>query len=200
MAKNSHNLGLYHFYKNYIQNMPKKILGRWLPASNKIKNSRAIKFMGPVFSNPNLFHINRASISSAFFVGIFVAFLPIPGQMIVAAFLAFLFRSNLPVALALVWISNPLTIAPLFIFTYSIGVLLLGLEFITFTIEPSWDWVISQGNLIWLPLLIGSLITGIIFGSLSYITISQLWKWKVLRNWEKRREKQKTVDIKKTSN
>ena len=146
--------------------MPKKILGRWLPAYSKIKKSPAFHWMGPMFARPNLFHINRASVSTSFFIGIFVAFLPIPGQTLIAAFLALLFSSNLPIAVALVWISNPLTIAPLFIFTYGVGVLLLGMEFIDFTLEFSWSWIITQGKLIWLPLLTGSFITGLVCGGL----------------------------------
>ncbi|MFT7267017.1 MAG: hypothetical protein ACI9LL_000380 [Porticoccus sp.] len=173
--------------------MPKKFLNRWLPAPHKILNSRAIKWMGPLFMDPNLFHINKVSISTSFFIGLFVAFLPIPGQTILAALLAFFFRSNLPVAVALVWISNPLTVAPLFMFTYSIGVLLLGLEFTALTIELSWSWVISQGKLIWLPLLTGSLVTGFICGGLGYIAIHQLWKWKVLKNWALRQKKRSDV-------
>lgn len=150
--------------------------------------------MGPIFARPNLFHINRASVSTSFFIGIFVAFLPIPGQTLIAAFLALLFSSNLPIAVALVWISNPLTIAPLFIFTYGIGVLLLGMEFIDFTLEFSWSWIITQGKLIWLPLLTGSFITGLVCGSLGYILINLLWKWKVQKNWVARQGKREDCD------
>ncbi|MCH9797949.1 DUF2062 domain-containing protein [Porticoccus sp.] len=174
--------------------MPKKILGRWLPAYSKIKKSPALHWMGPIFARPNLFHINRASVSTSFFIGIFVAFLPIPGQTLIAAFLALLFSSNLPIAVALVWISNPLTIAPLFIFTYGIGVLLLGMEFIDFTLEFSWSWIITQGKLIWLPLLTGSFITGLVCGSLGYILINLLWKWKVQKNWVARQGKREDCD------
>ena len=174
--------------------MPKKILGRWLPAYSKIKKSPALHWMGPMFARPNLFHINRASVSTSFFIGIFVAFLPIPGQTLIAAFLALLFSSNLPIAVALVWISNPLTIAPLFIFTYGVGVLLLGMEFIDFTLEFSWSWIITQGKLIWLPLLTGSFITGLVCGGLGYILINLLWKWKVQKNWVARQGKREDCD------
>ena len=174
--------------------MPKKILGRWLPAYSKIKKSPAFQWMGPMFARPNLFHINRASVSTSFFIGIFVAFLPIPGQTFIAAFLALLFSSNLPIAVVLVWISNPLTIAPLFIFTYGVGVLLLGMEFIDFTLEFSWSWIITQGKLIWLPLLTGSFITGLVCGGSGYILINLLWKWKVQKNLAARQEKREDCD------
>jgi len=48
--------------------------------------------------DPNLFHINRHSLSAGVFVGLFIAFLPIPGQVLVAAFMAWKLRCNLPIA------------------------------------------------------------------------------------------------------
>jgi uncharacterized protein len=102
------------------------------------------------------------------------------------------------VAIALIWISNPLTIAPLFMFTYSIGILLLGLEFTAFSIELSWSWAIAQGKLVWFPLLIGSLATGVFCGALGYVAIHQLWKWRVLKNWEIRKKKRATRSLQST--
>jgi uncharacterized protein len=169
--------------------MPRKTLRRFLPDPHKIVDSRAIRWMGPLFKDPNLFHINRTSISASFFIGLFCAFLPIPGQMIVAALLALSFRTNLPLAMTLIWISNPLTIAPMFLFSYRIGVLLLGQEVTALNIELSWDWAIAQGQAIWLPLLTGSLFCGLISGGLAYLTIYQLWRWKVIKNWEERNKK-----------
>jgi uncharacterized protein (DUF2062 family) len=147
--------------------------------------------MGPLFKDPNLFHINRTSISASFFIGLFCAFLPIPGQTIIAALLALLFRTNLPLAMALIWISNPFTIPPMFLFSYSVGVLLIGQDFIPFHIELTWDWAISQGEAIWLPLLTGSLVCGLLCGGLSYIIIHQLWRWRVIKNWEARNKKRR---------
>ena len=169
--------------------MPRKILRRWLPDPHKIVESRAIRWMGPLLRDPNLFHINRTSISASFFIGLFCAFLPIPGQTIVAALLALLFRTNLPLAMALIWISNPLTIPPMFLFSYSVGIVLLGREIAPFNIELTWDWAIAQGEAIWLPLLLGSLLCGLISGCLGYLTIHQLWRWKVIKNWEERKRK-----------
>ncbi|MDX2464959.1 MAG: DUF2062 domain-containing protein [Porticoccus sp.] len=180
--------------------MPRKTLRRWLPDPHKIVESRAIRWMGPLFKDPNLFHINRTSISASCFIGLFCAFLPIPGQTIVAALLALFFRTNLPVTMALIWVSNPLTIAPMFLFSYSVGVLLIGQEFIPFSIELTWDWALAQGGAIWLPLLTGSLICGLICGGLAYLIIYQLWRWKVIKNWEARNKKRAQSVLEKETN
>jgi uncharacterized protein (DUF2062 family) len=177
--------------------MPKKILRRWLPDPHKIVESRAIRWMGPLIRDPNLFHLNRHSISASFFIGLFCAFLPIPGQTIVAAILALLFRTNLPVAIALIWVSNPLTFPPIFIFSYRVGIWLLDLDVTPINIELSWDWAVAQGSTIWLPLLTGSLFCGLVSGAIGYVVIHGLWRWKVVKNWEARnkaREKRSTEE------
>jgi uncharacterized protein (DUF2062 family) len=142
--------------------------------------------MGPLIKDPNLFHINRASISASLFIGLFCAFLPIPGQTIVAAALALLFRTNLPVAMALIWVSNPLTFPPIFLFSYRVGIWLLDQTVTPINIELSWDWAVAQGSAIWLPLLTGSLFCGLVSGAIGYAVIHRLWRWKVIKNWEAR--------------
>ncbi|WP_438950865.1 DUF2062 domain-containing protein [Porticoccus sp.] len=169
--------------------MPKKILRRFLPDPHKILHVRPLRWMGPLQRDPNLFHINRASISTSFFIGLFCAFLPIPGQTLVAALLALILRSNLPLAVALIWISNPLTITPMFLSAYGVGAWLLGQRESHLVIELSWDWAIAQSSRIWLPLLTGSLICGLTSGIIGYLAIFNLWRWQVIRNWDRRQKK-----------
>jgi uncharacterized protein (DUF2062 family) len=59
-------------------------------------------------------------------VGMFWAFIPMPFQMAPAALFAWFTRANLPLALLCVWISNPLTYAPIVFLEYKIGVFLGG--------------------------------------------------------------------------
>jgi len=92
--------------------MPKKLLKRFFPSQEFIQKHPSLSFLGPVLQDPNLFHLNRYSVSMAFLVGMFLAFFPAPGQMVLAGFVAFWLRCNLPIAIALVWITNPITIPP----------------------------------------------------------------------------------------
>jgi uncharacterized protein len=60
-------------------------------------------------------------------VGIFVALLPLIGiQMVLSFALAWLLRANKAVGVALVWISNPFTMVPLFYPGYWLGCKILG--------------------------------------------------------------------------
>lgn len=166
--------------------MARKLLKRWMPDPAGVKENPSLHFLGDLRHDPNLFHLNRQSVSVAFFVGVFCAFLPIPGQMPIAALAALWVRCNLPLAVALVWISNPLTIPPIFYATYEFGRWILQTPQVHFSIELSWEWV--RGNLgkIWQPLVVGSLISGVFFATLGYVTMQLFWRWHVVRNWRRR--------------
>ncbi|GAL10123.1 hypothetical protein JCM19233_1100 [Vibrio astriarenae] len=86
--------------------MPRKFIKRFMPNHDVIKRQKALKIFGNVLYNPNLWCLNRRSASGAFAVGLFMAFMPLPSQMIMAAGAAIMCSVNLPLAVALVWISN----------------------------------------------------------------------------------------------
>lgn len=167
--------------------MPKKTLKRWIPDPNEFKKRPGLQFLGRLLHDPNLFHLNRHSVSGAFFVGIFTAFLPILGQMPIAALLALACRVNLPIAMALVWISNPITIPAIFYGAYELGLWLLGSPSVEFTLQLSWEWCLSELPKIWKPLLVGSLLSGTTLGCIGYLSMQAFWRWHVIRNWEKRK-------------
>jgi len=61
-------------------------------------------------------------------LGIFIAWTPTIGvQMVLVLLLATICRANRPVGIPVVWISNPLTAAPIYYINYRLGGYLLGL-------------------------------------------------------------------------
>ena len=167
--------------------MARKLLKRWIPDSKEIREKPSLRFLGTLLHDPNLFHLNRHSVSVAVFVGVFVAFLPIVGQMPLAACLAFLLRCNLPLSIVLCWISNPVTMTPIFYSTYEIGRWVLDVPPSKFTLELSWEWLTGGFHKIWKPLLTGSILSGLVLGCLGYLCMQGFWYWSVMRNWEKRK-------------
>lgn len=109
--------------------------------------------------------------------------------MLVAAVLAVIFRSNLPVSVGLVWITNPLTMPPIFYCTYLVGDFLLGSPAGNIEFELSMEWLSESLSLIWWPLLFGSVLCGIVFAIVSYVLINQFWVWHVNRSWRERKAK-----------
>ncbi len=176
--------------------MPRKTLKQWLPSPARIREFQSLHMLGDWIYQSNLWHINRYSASMAFFTGLFVAFLPLPGQMVIAAIMAVLLRCNLPLSVALVWISNPVTMPAIFYMAYRVGALLIDVPVQVVEFELSWSWLNARLDLIWRPLLVGSLLSGVLFGSLGYFVVNLLWRWRVSRQWRKRkrqRRRQATV-------
>ncbi|WP_114822727.1 DUF2062 domain-containing protein, partial [Vibrio cholerae] len=106
--------------------MPRKFIKRFMPDHDVIKRQKALRVFGNVLYNPNLWCLNRRSAAGAFAVGLFMAFVPLPSQMIMAAGLAIVLGVNLPLSIALVWITNPITMPVIFYFTYKLGAWLMG--------------------------------------------------------------------------
>jgi uncharacterized protein (DUF2062 family) len=170
--------------------MARKFLKRFLPSQAIIKKHPSLQFLGGLLHDPNLFHLNRHSVSVAFFVGIFVAFaFPLPGQMAVAALGAFLFRCNLPISVALVWITNPLTIPFCFYIAYVLGCFVLQIPPEKFQFELSWEWAFNELERLLPPFLVGSVFLGFILGALGYFGMQLFWRLQVAHTWEKRLRK-----------
>lgn len=169
--------------------MPRRIIKRFMPDEEKIKDHPYLRRLGHFLHDPNLWHLNRKSVSLAFLVGVFCAFIPLPLQMLMAAALAILVRSNLPVSIGLVWITNPLTIPPIFYFSYCVGTFLLGTESEHIGAEFSVEWLAESVSHIWAPLLLGSLVCGVVFSVLSYFLVRYLWLLHVIQLWKQRQQK-----------
>ncbi len=171
--------------------MPKELLRRYLPSAAMVRRNRALRPVRHWLARPELWHLNRRSVAGAAFVGLFCAFLPIPLQMLVAAALAIAFHVNLPISVALVWITNPLTIAPIFYFCYRLGAWLLGRTEALQTFQLDLDWLIENLSQLAYPLVFGSLVCGWVAGVTGFILVRVAWRAHVLRRWQERRERRR---------
>lgn len=170
--------------------MARNLLKRFFPSPAAIKSNPALHFLGDLLHDPNLFHLNRHSVSVAFFWGTFVAFaFPLPGQMALAALAALYFRCNLPISVALVWVTNPFTVPFFFYLAYQIGCLILGIPEETFKFELTWSWLIDELSRLAPPFLLGSVILGLALGACGYSGMQLFWRWQVRHNWKKRQRK-----------
>lgn len=169
--------------------MPRKLIRKYLPDPDTIKNNRFLKIFGPVIHEPQLWHLTRHSVSKAFFLGLFFAFWPVPFQMVLAAGGAIIFRANLPLSVGLVWITNPITMPFLFGFAYFVGVLALGTHADSFEFELSWQWLEQNLASIWQPFLLGCAICAVISAIIAYISIGLFWRFHIIRAWKLRKNR-----------
>lgn len=171
--------------------MPKKFIQRYLPDPRKLQKGKFLRIFGRLSQNTNLWHLNRRSASGAFAVGLFVAFLPLPAHMLIAASFAILLRVNLPLSVALVWITNPITITPVMYASYKMGSILLHHPPQPFHFEWSFEWLRAGFATVLPPILVGSIFFGTIAAVLGYITVRTLWRQAVRTAWRKRGEERK---------
>jgi len=157
-----------------------------MPDHQEIRDHRHLKFLGTLLHDRNLWHLNRHAVAGACFVGLFVGLIPIPFQMVLAALFAITFQVNLPIAVGLVWITNPLTMPPIFYFAYRVGCWILGQPVGDFNIELSNEWLMTGLSTIWQPLILGSTILGITCGLLGYFGMHILWRRMVILKWKRR--------------
>ena len=173
--------------KEFIQ----KLLHKFIPDPDVIKRHKSLQFLGDKLHEPNLWHLNRRSVSMAFAVGLFGAWIPTPGQMAIAAIGALYFRANLPISVGLVWITNPVTMPPLFYFAYLVGLSVLNLPAASFSLDA-----ILSGDILF-PFLTGCLILGIVCSTAGYFGIDYFWRYHAAKKWETRKQTRKNPSSKK---
>lgn len=161
--------------------MARKLLRKYLPDHDKIRNNRWLAFFGDYLANPNLWLLHRRSVAKAFSIGLFITYIPAPGHSVLAALCAIALRANLPISIALSWLVNPLTFVPLFGFAYTIGASLLGIPLSHFHFE--WSLI----KTIWPPLALGCFICGATLAITGNLGIRLYWRYSVIKAWKNRR-------------
>lgn len=177
--------------------MPRKFLKRYSPSPKTIREHKTLSWLGSRIHQPNLWHLNHHSVSRAFAIGLFCTWLPFPLQTLIAAFLAIYYRANLPISVALVFVTNPVTIPPMFYFAYKFGSWLLGMTPEPMEMDISWEWFTSSVGQVWQPLLFGCLILAVFSSISGYFAIRIIWRNNIMRRWEERCEERDARKAKK---
>jgi uncharacterized protein (DUF2062 family) len=150
----------------------------------KLSNSDKIQQFLIKYNIPQVYlSTNRELVSKAFLIGLLVAFIPIPMQMLVVILLMRFFKFNVPVAIALCWVSNPITMPFIFYVEYVVGAFLLNIEIDT--IQMSVEWFNHNFQDIFIPLYFGAFVVSSILSTAIYFFINFLWIYLVRKNKKK---------------
>ena len=165
----------------------RRLLKRIMPHPSIILDNRYMAVFGRRIHDPNLWHLNRRSASGAVAVACFITYMPPVAHMLSAAALSVVFRVNLPLAVAVVWISNPLTIPPMFYFAYAVGSWMTGVAPKGFDLD---FWMTPHTWLAVLtPLGLGMVVCAFAFAAVGYYGTQALWRWSLRREIAQRRER-----------
>lgn len=182
--------------------VPQKRLKDLLPTPEKILESRTLKLFAPHLADQRLWQFNRHSLNKAVYIGVLSAFFPLPGQMLLALVGSLIFRANVPMALGLTWLTNPLTTLPVFYASYYVGAKILDVPMVSLRligrmIADFSLWILSNGAnpfityrgtvslaAFCLGLTILAIITSIICG----LAFKAVWRYKTVISWQKRQQ------------
>ncbi len=129
---------------------------------------------------PEYLSTNRRMVSKAVFFGLFIAFIPMPMQMLAVVALMPFVKFNVPIALAMCWFSNPLTMPPMYYMEYLTGSFFLGTEIAP--VEMNLTWFSENIDAIFVPLYTGALFYSVVGSSFSYWFVNHFWKESVHRD------------------
>ncbi|WP_028454435.1 DUF2062 domain-containing protein [Chitinilyticum litopenaei] len=180
--------------------MPRKLLRRYLPDLQTVREHRFLRYFGRHLGHPDLWHLHRRCVAGGVAVGFISGLIPGPLQMITAALLSAGFRTNLPVALLVTFYTNPLTIGPLYWLAYQLGALLIGgnggegayATLPAFSLAEPLAWLAAMGHwalglgpalLLGLPLLAGLLALA------GYLAVHLFWRAWIIWGLRKRQRR-----------
>ena len=133
---------------------------------------------------------NRHSVTRAFALGLFIAFIPptpLPVHLVTCVILGILFRLNLPVLFATVFVSNPFTWLPQVMGSLWVGAKLMGVDLMPFLHELKHRNLGVQVHQLWPPLLLGALVLGLAAAGAGYVLAQCAWRARVLYQLRRRR-------------
>lgn len=165
----------------------KSLLQKYMPEKKHIQEHKHLRHFGNWLHDPNIWHLTRRSSAGGVATGLFWAMMPLPTQTVFAAATAITLRLNLPLSLIFVWVTNPVTAAPIYYLAYKLGSVLLNEPMQKVAFEFSIHWMTETLVHIWQPLIAGCLLLGICSAAIGNVTIRILWRILLLRKWERRR-------------
>lgn len=160
-----------------------------LPTREQLKRTKSLQFLGDMIFESNLWHFNRHSVSYAVLIGSICCFLPMPFQMIPGVLACVLIKCNVPLTIAVIWISNPITMPPMMYFAYRVGSALMGAPAPTEPVNLTLEWFTEQLAIVWQPLLLGCIFCGVVMGVTGFALVRLYWRWKIARYKIKRQQR-----------
>lgn len=161
-----------------------------------LRNGRVHHLLGDRLFHQHVWGFDRRSVAGGLALGLFIAFTPtIPFQMLLCAVGAVLLRVNLSIAVAAIWITNPLTAVPIYVAASRVGRFLcehtrIGeMTWAFFGFEGRTGRFMEQGLFLWT----GSLVFSIVSAGLGFVTVHAMWGL-----WRRRKERASGGDAEKT--
>jgi hypothetical protein len=154
---------------------------RFLKHPRKLRQSPVMRWFARHFLDKRVWKPTQHTLSGGTAVGMFITLQLLPIQMPTATILSAIFRVNIPIAVALCWLSNPFTIPFIAWLEYAIGKWFLAL-YTTVPTTPFPNHLPESMVDAWMVLkehapvmLVGGIILGAISALIGYIATGGIW-------------------------
>ncbi|HEY1125260.1 MAG TPA: DUF2062 domain-containing protein [Sphingobium sp.] len=180
--------------------MPKrhivKAMRNAMPSRESLENNRFVRPVAHRVLAPQLWRFTRRSVPRGVALGLIVGILlMIPGiQIAGAALLALPVRANVPLAVAMTFLSNPATTPFILGLAYYVGRIMLGrsgdISAFTALIEHhaslgEWtNWLIGETAPV---MLFGLTVVSVVTAAVGYFAAKWFWRERMGRKWRNRR-------------
>jgi len=168
--------------------MPRRFFRKFAVKRHHVGDSWVLAPFQHLLHDSRLWGIRRRTVAPAFALGLFVAFMPFPGHILMAALIALALRINIPVAIVTTFVSNPL----MYFFAYRLGSAILGTETVDFDFEFSLEWVTHTFVQIWQPMMLGCVLLGFVTGLIGFVVVDLLWRSSV-REYKLRKRNERNI-------
>jgi len=159
--------------------LKEKVFNRIIETRRLLRRSKYTRIFGKTIFHHDLWHLSLRSVTLAAGVGTFIAFTPTYGvQVMLSIIAALMLRINLPVTILMCMATNPVTIPFVYYYQAKIGLAVLGAEAdIKLTTIRNLPDVIRFFLRYTVPLWIGSFITALVLGLISYLSTYVLYNF-----------------------
>ncbi|MCC6196954.1 MAG: DUF2062 domain-containing protein [Burkholderiales bacterium] len=172
-----------------------RLTARFSPVIDQVTSHPFVRRYLPALADPDLWHMNRRSVSRAVAVGLFCGMIPGPVQALFALGGCLLVRANVPLAIVTTFYTNPFTIVPLYVVAYEYGRLffpgapasagwsLPASAGIADWFPALWQWMASLGK----PLAVGLVLLAVTLAAVGWSAVRIGWRCHVVRAWQRRK-------------
>lgn len=168
--------------------MAYEFLKRFTPSPGSLEGRWYFRLFGARVAHPGLWSLQRRAVAGAFGAGLAICFVPLPVHLPLAALAAIVWRLNLPMIIATVFLVNPLTALPIYYGAYRIGAAVLREPPMMFAFHLSWGWLQHGLGPAWRPFLIGCVICSVVAGFAGRIGLELLLRARVRSRYRRRRQ------------
>ena len=163
-----------------------------VPTRESMERNRFLRPVAHRILAPSLWRFTRRSVPRGVALGMVTGILCPVAHMPLAAVLAFPVRANVPVAVGVTLLNNPVTVPPLWWLAYHIGRSVLRFDRVvpgspvatSVTANAGWlHWLVAQGGP---ATIVGLMVIAAGAAVGGYFATAFIWRWRIAHKWRTR--------------